>query len=282
MCVKSQPNAPLVGRLWSLREMAKRFRACSFANVIADLRESVHIVMAQVAHPGAPDAMDVLHASLKDADRQFADLELSHVLREQWRRLLAKAGDGAGLMELSILIREMNNNLMIELSAAWFLMIPEDRRFVYEQPFPIFGQDAHDAFPQAQRDIAAAGRCYALDEWTACVVHLMRALEHPLAWLALRVNLAPAEYSGENWKKVIDLIEKKIREMEQLPRSDAKRIEVQFLSEAAMSFRWFKDAWRNDAAHGREHYEERSGQLIFLHISDFFRHIAPEALKQSQ
>jgi hypothetical protein len=188
----------------------------------------------------------------------------------------------APLSEIAILLRELNNNLMVELSSAYFLVIPADRRFIYEQPHPIFGLETHDAFPGARRDIAAAGRCYALDEWTACVVHLMRALEYGLRWLATRVGLQPEEVANENWKNVIDRIEKKIREMEQLSKSPTKSENVQFLSEAATQFRWFKDAWRNDAAHGRMSFDEREGIPIFLHISDFFRHIAAEAVKDVQ
>ncbi len=108
----------------------------------------------------------------------------------------------------------------------------------------------------------------------------MRALEHGLLWLAKRVNLDPEDMKREQWKNIIDQIEKKIRAMESEPKSAEKSVKVQFLSEAATQFRWFKDAWRNDAAHAHVHYDEREGALIFLHISDFFRHIAKEAVKE--
>ena len=256
--------------------MAQHFRVCSFATVIAQLRESATI--AQFVPADAPDPRSVILAALQEADRQFKELSLSLVLRGQWQRLMERS-EFAPLSELVILIREMSNNLMVELSSAWFLMVPADRRFVYEQPHPIFGEVVNRAFPEAQRDIAAAGRCYALDEWTACVTHLMRALESGLRWLAMRVQLDPSEIKSENWKVVIDLIEKKIRELESTPKSDEKREKTQFLSEAAMQFRWFKDAWRNDAAHAHVYYDEREGAPIFLHVSDFFRHIAAEAVK---
>lgn len=99
-----------------------------------------------------------------------------------------QCSESAPLQEVVILVREMNNNLMVELSSAWFLMIPADRRFVYEQPNPIFGEVVYNVFPDARRDIAAAGRCYALDEWTACVMHLMRALEFGLRWLEIEFS----------------------------------------------------------------------------------------------
>lgn len=261
--------------------MADRFRMASFATVVSQLRESVVLIHMASTEPGAPSPKNVVLLALKSADEQFKELKLSRVLRSQWERLLELSKD-APLSEIAILLRELNNNLMVELSSAYFLMIPADRRFIYEQPNPIFGQETHDAFPDARRDIAASGRCYALDEWTACVSHLMRALEFALRWLAKRVGLKPEEVEGENWRNVIDRIEKKIRELEQLPKSPAKSVNTQFLSEAATQFRWFKDAWRNEIAHSHVYYDEREGAPIFLHISDFFRHIATEAVKGVQ
>ena len=269
-------------RIWSLEEMAERFRVASFATVIAQLRESTLAVRLASTDPAAPQPDEVVSAALNAANEQFKELKLSRVLRSQWERLMKSAEELVPLTELAILIRELNNNLLVELSSAWFLIIPADRRFVYEQRSPIFGLEVHAAFPDARRDIAAAGRCYALDEWTACVVHLMRALEHALRWLAARVGLDPEAMKVENWKNIIDQIEKKIREMESLPKGAEKSETIQFLSEAATQFRWFKDAWRNEAVHGHVYYDERDGSLIFLHISDFFRHIATEVVKEMQ
>lgn len=248
--------------------MAERFPVCSFATAIAQLQTAVALLDFSI-----PERDELINAAINDANKILQDLKLSPVLRSQWERLLERS-KVATRLEIAVLIREMNNNLLTELSSAWFLIIPSDRRFVYQQPSPIFGQGVHEAFPEARKDIAAAGRCYALDEWTACVLHLMRALEYALRWLANRVGLTGPEIDGENWKNVIDQIEKKIRSIEQEPKTPEKIEKTQLLSEAALQFRWFKDAWRNYAIHGHEHYDERDGQLIFLHIVDFFRHIA--------
>jgi hypothetical protein len=282
MCVESQSfrqNCAVFHCLWSIPDMADRFRVSSFATVMGQLRESATLV--NLSGPNDSAAEDLIRAALRDAEAKFSELKLSQVLRAQWQRLLERAYGNAPLLELAILIREMHNNLLTELTAAYFLMIPADRRFIYEQPRPIFGEEAHRAFPDAQRDIAAAGRCYGLDEWTACIFHLMRALEHGLRWLGVMVTLDPVILKTENWKNIIDQIEKKIRELESLPKSADKTAKTQFLSEAASQFRWFKDAWRNDVSHANVFYDEREAVPIFLHVSDFFRHIASEAVKDS-
>jgi hypothetical protein len=273
VCRVQEHKSGTIKAIWSLLDMAERFRVATFATVMAQMRESAALIDFSI-----PNGAELVRVALKDADKEFKELKLSLVLRTQWQRLLERS-ETASLQEIKILIREMNNNLLVELDSAWFLIIPADRRFPYEQPSPIFGQDVHSAFPDARRDIAASGRCYALDEWTACVIHLMRALEHGLRWLADQVGLGQEAVSNENWKNVIDQIEKKIRELEALPKSDDKRKRTQFFSEAAIQFRWFKDAWRNYAMHSHEHYDEREGAIIFLHLSDFFRHIGAEAMR---
>jgi hypothetical protein len=262
----------------------QRFHASSFATVMTELaRVFTAVSMADSAGLPPDDELDrsTVQAALERAKPALAELPLSRVVQTQFLRIEQAIERQAKPFELAILLREFHDNLLVELASAWFLMIPADRRFAYEQPYPIFGPDVYAAFPDARRDIAAAGRCYALDEWTACVMHCMRALEFGLRWLGGRVKLDALETKGENWKNVIDQIEKKVRQMENEPKSEDKSKRLQFLSEAAAQFRWFKDAWRNDAAHSHSHYDEREGAPLFLHVSDFFRHIAAQAMRDS-
>jgi len=92
----------------------------------------------------------------------------------------------------------------------------------------------------------------ALGEWTACVFHSMRVLEHGLRELASRVELSADAMAQENWKNVIDQIEAKIRAMEALPKSAEKSASLKVYSQAALQFRYFKDAWRNYISHTSE------------------------------
>ena len=138
-------------------------------------------------------------------------------------------------------------------------------------------------FSNASRDIAAAGRCLALDEWTACVSHLMRALETPLQVFAKRVGV---EFQGptdlENWKNIVDQMESKItaevKRLEGTPKSHARNEELQFLGDIALDFRHFKNAWRNDVAHGREWYDEREADRVYNAVSHFMKRMAENRL----
>ena len=154
-------------------------------------------------------------------------------------------------------------------------MIPDYRRNLYDQQEPPFGAAVADAFPDADFDVAAAARCPALDEWTACVFHSMRVLEHGLRHVAGVLNVpmaATIEY--ENWGNIIDQIEKAIRSIEQQPRGAEKSARSQFYSEAASQFRYFKNAWRNHVSHARAKYDEREAREVWTHVRQFMQQLA--------
>ncbi len=78
----------------------------------------------------------------------------------------------------------------------------------------------------------------------------------------------------ENWKNIIDQIEKEIRKLEALPKGPAKTATLTFYSEAASQFRYFKDAWRNHVSHARAQYDEREALTIFEHVRTFMHDLA--------
>jgi hypothetical protein len=264
-------------RIVSLWDIMQRFRAASFVTAISEMSRSwagVHLANAYGCGDAAKDRQ-LVGAGLKNAAQSLAELPLSTVLRSQFDRL-QKAADNADGAELMILLREYHNNLVVELSSAWFLMIPENRRENYEQRQPAFGKEVSEAFLEAHADIAAASRCLALDESTACVFHLMRVLEHGLRALSTKVGLAPETMAHENWKNVIDQIEKKIREVEALPKSASKIQNLQSLSTAATQFRYFKDAWRNHVSHSRATYDMPTAETVWFHVRGFMQQMAGE------
>jgi hypothetical protein len=201
------------------------------------------------------------------------ELPLSFVLREQYARVRRLVPDSSS-DQVTTLVREFHNNLIMEMTGHWFLLVPADKRERYEQRQRPFGDAVAQTFDDASKDICAASRCFALDEWTACVFHLMRVLEHGLRALAVNVGLGADAMAHENWKNVIDLIEAKIRAMEGLPKSPEKIARLKELSGLASQFRYFKDAWRNHVSHSHESYDEREASNVWHHVKTFMEQMA--------
>ncbi len=161
-----------------------------------------------------------------------------------------------------------------ELKGKLFFYISSDRAVFWPtetQPH-LFDETVADTFPDANQDIAAAGRCLALNEGTACVFHLMRVLEHGLRPIATHFSVP---FSLDSWHKVIKGIEDAIETLRnKRGLTEADRQDITFYSEAATQFRHFKDAWRNHVTHARTVYTPNEAESIFNHVKEFMQHQA--------
>jgi hypothetical protein len=161
-----------------------------------------------------------------------------------------------------------------ELDARPLFVMPAANAALYDQPQPLFGDGVDDAFPSSAEDIAEAGRCLALARWTAAVMHLMRALETPLALLAAHVDVSPAA----NWNKSLNDIEAKLRAVS---KREHGALEEQWAAEAASQFRAIKNAWRNHAMHGLSFYDEARATEIFEAVRALLRHLSSKLAEQN-
>jgi len=169
--------------------------------------------------------------------------------------------------EFQILVGAMLN----ELKGRLFLHVPPHRAAHYESEISL-SEPAKKAFPSAISELRAARNAYAMGLNIASVFHSMRALEHGLRAMAADVGKT---FDIQNWQNIIDEIEAEIRnEAKSLPRGMPKNERLQFLSEAATQFLYFKDGWRNYVSHGRANYEEANAENVISHVTSFFEILA--------
>ena len=123
------------------------------------------------------------------------------------------------------------------------------------------------SFPSSEIDVATGVDLWALGHSTASVFHFMRVLEHGLRAMAADVGKT---FDIQQWQNIIDEIESEIRRLgKNLPRGSAKNERLQFLSEAAKEFVYFKDGWRNYVSHGRSAYDEHQARSVMEHVRVF-------------
>jgi cell fate (sporulation/competence/biofilm development) regulator YlbF (YheA/YmcA/DUF963 family) len=228
---------------------------------------------------GSDDLVSLEHVTkFKEAlnahEKHVKYLELKQSLKyiETIRQNLAKSDYKYGDYEQDVEILQGRENH--ELEDIVFGFIPADKA-AYFQNKELFGADVNAKFQSAAKDIQEAGNCHAHGNYTASVFHLMRVLEIALHVLANAVGVTfPAAIELENWKNIIDKIDSAIKAQEQLPKSTQKSEDLQFYSEAAKEFRYFKDAWRNHVSHSRVDYEVHDATKIMEHVKDFMQHLA--------
>lgn len=83
------------------------------------------------------------------------------------------------------------------------------------------------------------------------------------------------------WGEVLSAIERQIEPLRNQARSAERDERVKFLSECAVQFRYFKDAWRNHVAHMRESYDRDQAHSILLHVRDFMEKLSTRVVEVS-
>lgn len=199
-----------------------------------------------------------------------------HIALVRVNNVMARYASGGGetLESVEREISEFKDRVHDALKKPSFLVLNAQERELFEPADPLFGQGVHDNFSSSRYDIAEAGKCMALERWTAAVLHLMRALEPAL--LALQTEVQ-ASVPKDQWQQMILQIEKAIRTMDadlhsgQPPKHSraATKDEIAWFSDTATHFRYLKDAWRNFATHGKDRYDKDEAARIYNNVRDF-------------
>jgi hypothetical protein len=174
--------------------------------------------------------------------------------------------------EIGRLVTDLYGRALDELAGRCLLMVTLDRKTAYEEPvkgweLPI------EAFHSSQNDIEEAQRCYALDRSTACVFHLMRALETPLKVLSNELGIVKHKPTWEAYLSVMpDHIKAKFPD--QTKEHGEKRA---YFTALEGHLRAIKTAWRNPTMHeiARVYTSEMAHELIVL-VRGFMREAAVE------
>jgi hypothetical protein len=158
-----------------------------------------------------------------------------------------------------------------ELRSRFFLYLDQKAAELFADEAP-FGESVATAFPSAKFDVREAAQSYATGRHTACVFHCMCVLERGLAALAADVGKT---FDRQQWHNIIEEIESEVRNIAKTgPKTAEKDERVQWLSEAAKEFFYFKDGWRNYVAHGRSRYDGSQALSAFEHVRTFMQRLA--------
>jgi hypothetical protein len=168
-----------------------------------------------------------------------------------------------------------------ELKNRTFLYVPVEKSRFYEND-ELISDKVITAFPKASSELRMAGNCYATGLNTACVFHCMRAAEIGVWSLgkALGVTFPGKPIELADIHPILEQVESKIKAMKDQRRGLEKDEMLNFYSEAATQFRYFKDAWRVRVAHARATYEEGTALKVIEHTIDFFESLEPKLFEE--
>jgi hypothetical protein len=223
-----------------------------------------------LATDNRPDSGGVTFGAMSSACEQLNLLTSKDQIDKFRKRIEEKGVNDSDLVAFG---KTLSSVIHSELKSKTFVFISEDRAQYLEaewanELFLIF------VFDRAEKELLAAGRCFAYGEPDASVFHSMRALEPCLEALAHALNVA---YDRTNWQQAISSIEKKIRQLSEPPKEQRKKMTEEdhkareFYSELATQFVFVKDGWRNHTMHGTRNYSDREARIIMDTVGNILR-----------
>jgi hypothetical protein len=246
--------------LWSLWDMAELY-AYSLVAAMRMLREGAEELERRGKSPmvgvGIQNALNLSNElGMFSTQQQVITAETS-------------LSTGRPLPEVLADIRQLIVRIEEDLRRVHFLYVPLDMA-PYWSGKNLFGDVVAKKFKAGALDIENAGKCLAVGQGTACVMHLDRAMEVALRHLAkrLRVPIGPKDTWGGILNKMSPLIGK-MPETTQKQKTKRDR-----WSEARTHLFHVKEAWRDRPMHGKETYSPARAKEIFEAVKVFMAHLA--------
>ncbi len=178
----------------------------------------------------------------------------------------------ADLMRIQSSLSRGTSRIPDDLKEHTLLSLDPRSVHLFREPRP-FGDAVFDAFPAASGDIEEAAKCLALERGTACVFHIMRALESAAGVIAAKIGATVCDQHGKGlpWGIIADNMKPKIDAM------------IRGSSEQISWYRVQQDlvvinrAWRVPTSHPKESYSPEEAQEIFNATKAFMKELAPLA-----
>ncbi|MDR3500368.1 MAG: hypothetical protein P4L72_14210 [Parvibaculum sp.] len=258
------------GRLWSLWEMLERC-ASLFVDASLKLTEAKWLGLAytfDVEGSGKqinPVGVRVVASVASQAVRRACILaDLDSVLPEIDRLDFAiqppQGITASDLPQLSQSLHHLTMRIKDELESLFFFRVDGRDVPLYQAQEP-FGSEVAEKFPKAVEDIQEAAKCLALQQSTACVFHLMRAMEVVVKRLGKRLGVKNVE---KEWGKILSDIDGAIRAMPDANEKDKRK--KNRWSEARANLYHVKQAWRNETMHPKQTYTREQAHEVFAAI----------------
>lgn len=177
---------------------------------------------------------------------------------------------------------ELKNRLNDEFSLKHFLWISEEDLNFYNKPL-LAGEQFKEKFPKANIELTEAGSCFALDRHTACVCHVMRALEYTLKSFAGALSIPSTNLF--TWGDFLRAIETRKGSSGKGKTANNPAImpepsSVEWLSDEPFFEKCYsfiaavKSAYRDKTFHVEASYEKPSAKDVLITSIVFFKHAA--------
>lgn len=217
-----------------------------------------------------------------DGNKEFSEKMASlrqHAERLKMRSTLKQIGylaqyiqeGGKAQSEIARMLEELQKRIQEDLEARVFLTVSLDKAEFFAHDW-LQDSDIAKAFPMtALPEMLNAGRCYAYDEDTACMFHLMRVIDFGLRVVAKSLGIS---YDARNWMGIANEIQKNMEQKYATKTVDWKKSEPLYAG-ILTDIQAISRGHRNPVLHELEKkYGERDAHYMIVVTEAFLSHLA--------
>jgi hypothetical protein len=258
----SKVRWPQPGELWSLWDMLNVISPKTLTTVGEIIAELEGFYITEPYYPRTKDQIET-------ASKHFQFLAIfalefgSQIVGKSLTKLSADPPQDPALFFFAI------EQFTDHLKSQKVFYTSEDVAEYYDQ-VEAFGEDVSRAFPSSTLEIWDAGNCLALDQNTAAVCHLMRALEPALVAFGREFGVD----FKDHWNSALDKIETAVRDRENNKTRPNWDDEKDFYIDAVTHFFHIKNAWRNYSMHLRLRYDRDRALEVYSDTKRFMQKLA--------
>ena len=257
------------GRIISLLGIVKPYPAAKFF-ALASTLQNLSVLIARIDNIRlSDDAIRDAQTILGDVSERCKETDLSLSIKLIERMLFEMKIVPPTHREYGTKLGELLRRIEDELSLILVLRVTPERSSYYEQK-AAFGNQVTTRFPSMAVDIEEAGNCLALGRITACIFHLMRAMEAAIQELGNSLNIPNTRET--DWQIIQNHVNGALKRLPQSTKAEKSRLAE--LSEMAAHLQHVKDAWRNPTMHPKDSYTEDQGIEIYANVRTFIKHLA--------
>ncbi len=160
--------------------------------------------------------------------------------------------------EIRAAAHHLRFRIIDELQSEYYFQVDREEVRFYEMG-ALFGDEVAKKFKNASSDIKNAGNCLALQQPTACVFHLMRAMEVAVRVLSKRLGVTIAPQTP--WRKMTGDMDTKI--CAKPDSTDKQKRKKNDWEAARANLHHVGSVWRNNTMHPAASYTRGQARDVF-------------------
>lgn len=178
--------------------------------------------------------------------------------------------DSTAPSDLKIVILQVMNTMRFEMDSALFMHIGGSEAAVFANGSSLFGEIILKFGPDAKEDVDEAAKCMVVGRFTACVFHLMRAMERAVHVVGDQIGVTIKDQHGRyrTWGSIAGDMNREVGAMQKGSPERERWAEVASLLHNV------NEAWRNPTNHPKRTYTEEQCREVFAAVAGFMRRLA--------